>query len=203
MKHIITTICLVFAFRIVCGQADPARDMYFEKTEFEHAKINNEDAALFFMHFPYNTSVAGTDGNVFVSFIVTKTGQLDSIRVLNKPSGLYKDTALDALYKSSGKWNPSNFDGILFDKRYIGGFNFTKTQSFFYKKEKGLKYTKSGQTEKALKFINEALKINPFDTELYFCRARIYRIQGKYDLEMLDLTIIDKLKADLLFNIWF
>lgn len=64
-------------------------------------------------------------------------------------------------------------------------------------------YLRTGQIEKALKFVNQALKINPFDIELYQCRASIYRRQKKHDLEMLDLTIIQKLNTDLLFNIWF
>lgn len=203
MKKYITVLFLFIAFQLASGQNDPEDGMYFKKTEFNHAKINNEDASLFFSRFRYNSIGEGPDGNVFVSFIVTKEGLIDSIVFLNKPSQLYKDAALYALYSSAGKWNPSNFDGIRFDKKYIGAFNFTKTQSFFYKKDKGVKFLKAGQADRALKFINQALKINPFDTELYLCRARIYRKQGKYDLEMLDLTIVDKLNTDLLFNIWF
>ncbi len=206
MKQCLTALFLVIALRAY-GQNYPSSDFYFDRTVFEKAKVNNEDASVFFsqnIHYPYNSLIDGySDGNVFVSFIVRKNGQIDSIQILNQQGELFKDTVLDALNKSSGLWNPCNFDGILFDKKYIGAFNFTTSHSFFYKKDKCLIYLKTGQIEKALKFVNQALKINPFDIELYQCRASIYRRQNKHDLEILDLTIIQKLNTDLLFNIWF
>ena len=203
MKQYLMALILINSFHIGYCQNKPENDSLFSEAVFEEAKINNQDAWIFFMHFPYSSNVDGRDGNVFVSFIVRKDGKIDSIQILNNPGELYKSTALDALYKSSGEWNPCNFDGIRFDKKYISGFNFTKTASFFYKKDKSLKYLRRGRTEKALSIINQALKINPLDIELYQFRARIYRKQNKHDLEMLDLAKIDNLNDHLLFNIWF
>jgi hypothetical protein len=203
MKQFFTALSLITILQIAYGQNEPEYDLLFNNISFEQAKINNEDASVFFMHYPYNSTINGSDGNVFVSFIVRKDGQLDSIQILNEPGELFKDTALDALYKSSGHRNPCNFDGKPFDKKYIGCFNFTNAHVFFYKKDKILRLLRTGQTSKPLTLINQALKINPFDIELLRCRERIYRKQNKHDLEMLDLVIIEKLNTDLLFNIWF
>jgi tetratricopeptide (TPR) repeat protein len=203
MKHFITVIFIVSIFQAGYAQKQPAQDFYFNSARFEEAKINNEEAWVFFMHYPYNSNINGSDGNVFVSFIVRKNGQLDSIQILNNPGELFKETALDALLKSSGHWNPCNFDGILFDKKYIACFNFTNTGSFFYKKDKSLRYLRTGRTDKALKFINQAITINPFDIELYQFRARIYRRLDKKDLEVSDIETIRRLNINLLFNIWF
>lgn len=205
MKLIIPVLLLSIPIGIARSQNEPLliNDSTFTKTDFEEAKIDNKDASVFFTTFPYNSAAEGFDGNVFVSFIIRKDGQLDSIQFLNKPGELFKDTALDALHKSIGHWNPCNFDGVPFDKKYIAGFNFTHSHSFFYKKDKSLKYLRKGQSDRALKFINQAIKINPFDSELYQFRARIYRKQNKKELEISDLATIDKLNSSMLFNIWF
>jgi len=198
-------ICLIPALSATRSQSLPADidESAFRKSVFEEAKINKKDAWVFFTQYPYNSGIDGNDGNVFVSFIVRKNGQLDSIQFLNNPGGLFKNTTLDALNKSSGTWEPCNFDGILFDKKYIAGFNFTNSHSFFYKKYKGLKLLRKGQNERSLRFINQALKINPYDTELYLFRARIYKKQSKNKFELSDLKTIEKLDNNLLFNIWF
>jgi hypothetical protein len=203
MKKITTTLILIMILKSANCQNNPNYNSYFDKASFVQAKINNEDAIKFFIKYPYNSTITSSDGNVFVSFIVKKNGQLDSIQVLNNPGRLYKETALDALTHSSGLWNPCKFEDILFDKKYFAGFNFTNSHVFFYKKDKALRLLKAGQTTKPLKLINEALKINPFDTDLLFWRSRIYKKQNKRYLELVDLLMAEKLSTDLLFNIWF
>ena len=185
------------------GQNDRLDDSFFDNASFIQAKINNEDASKFFMNFPYNTTITSSDGNVLVSFIVRKDGQIDSIQVLNNPGTLFKYTALDALKKSSGLWNPCRFEDKLFDKKYFAGFNFTNSSIFFYKKSKILRLLKAGQTTRPLKLINEALNINPFDIDLLLCRARIYKKQNKHYLELVDLLMAEKVSTDVIFNIWF
>jgi hypothetical protein len=185
------------------GQSDEKRDLYFDKANFVQARINNEDASKFFTGYPYDLPLSGSDGNVLVSFIVRKNGQIDSVQVLNNPGTLYKNTAIDALNHSSGLWNPCRFDDILFEKKYLAGFNFTNAHIFFYKKDKILRLLKAGQTTKPLKLITEALIINPFDTDLLLWRAGIYKKQNKHYLETVDLLMAEKLSTDLIFNIWF
>jgi hypothetical protein len=92
---------------------------------------------------------------------------------------------------------------MLFDKKYFAGFNFTNSHSFFYKKDKILRLLNAGQTTKPLKFITEALKINPFDIDLLLWRSTIYKKQNKHYLELVDLLMAEKLSTDLIFNIWF
>jgi hypothetical protein len=203
MKYFITIVTIAITLQYASGQIDPTHDSYFDNASLVQAKINNEDASKFFLNYPYNSTISGSDGNVLVSFIVRKDGQIDSVQVLNNPGILFKNTALDALNHSSGQWNPCRFDGKLFDKKYFAGFHFTNSHIFFYKKDKILRLLKAGQTTKPLKFINEALKINPFDIDLLQWRSRIYKKQNKRYLELVDLLMAEKLNTDLIFNIWF
>jgi hypothetical protein len=185
------------------GQNKLFSDTYFDRAIFENPKINNEDASKFFLRFPYNNTITSPDGNVLVSFIVRKDGQIDSIQVLNDPGTLWKETALDALNHSSGQWSPARFDDKEFEKKYFAGFNFTKSSIFFYKKNKALTLLQTGQTTRPLKLINEALSINPFDIDLLLWRSRIYKKQNKRYLELVDLLMAEKVKTDVIFNLWF
>lgn len=202
MKTLIALLILTLPLQNAISQKDTLSS-YFSNDGFVQARVNNEEAYKFFINFHYNETITSEDGNVLVSFIVRRDGQLDSIQVLNNPGRLYEYTALDALNHSSGHWNPCRFENKLFDKKYFAGFNFTNRQVFFYKKDKIQKLLKSGESTRPLKIINEALKINPFDTDLLQWRAKIYKKQKKYYLEAIDLLMVEKLNNDLIFNIWF
>jgi tetratricopeptide (TPR) repeat protein len=179
----------------------------FEKVSFDKAMINGEEASRFFIKnilISYNSAPGGyTDGNVFVSFIISKTGQLDSISIINEPNEMYEEMVINAFKKSSGLWSPTRFDDLALDKKYVAGFNFAVTNSVFYKKDKSFQYYKKGNMEKALKLINEVIKIDPYDIELYLDRALIYKKQSRHDLEILDLAKCYELNNNLLFDIWF
>jgi hypothetical protein len=203
MKVLITIMIIVITLQYASGQSDQKLDSYFDNASIVQAKINNEDASEFFINYHYDTTISGSDGNVLVSFIVRRDGHIDSIQVLNNPGILYKNTALEALNQSSGHWNPCRFDDELFDKKYFAGFNFTNSHMFFYKKDKSLRLLKAGQTTKPLKLITEALKINPFDIDLLLWRSRIYKKQNKHYLELVDLLMAEKIRTDVIFNIWF
>jgi len=192
---------LAITMQNASGQNDRLDDSYFDRASFMQAKVNNEDASKFFINFHYNSTITSLNGNVLVSFIVRKDGQIDSVQFLNNPGRLYKETALDALNQSSGHWNPCRFEDKLFDKKYFAAFNFTNKNIFFYKKDKILRLLKAGQTTKPLKLINEALIINPFDTDLLLLRAGIYKKQNKQYLELSDLLMAEKLSTDLIFDI--
>jgi tetratricopeptide (TPR) repeat protein len=197
-------LLIIFIHNSITGQQKPET---FVKASFEKAKIYGEDASKFFVQniqFPYNSLIAGySDGSVFVSFIIMDTGQIDSVEVINEPGELFKGVVLNALEKSSGLWRPTRFDDLALGKKYIAGFNFSATNAFFVKKDKSFRYFKRGNMGKALKLINEALKLDPYDIELYQDRALIYKKQNKHDLEALDLAKCYVLNNNVLFDIWF
>jgi hypothetical protein len=203
MEKFSALLILTITLQNAIGQSNYFGDNYFDKATFERAKINNEDASKFFSNFHYDFITTSPNGNVLVSFIVRKDGQIDSIQVLNNPDTLWEEIALDALYSSSGQWNAAKFDDKLLEYKYYAGFNFTNSSIFFYKKDKVLRLLKSGQTTKPLKLINEALNINPFDIDLLLWRASIYKKQNKLYLELVDLLTAEKVRTDVLFNVWF
>ncbi len=174
----------------------------FEKARFEKARINGEEASKFFrqnIRYPAEHN----DGNVFVSFVIDKAGNIDSIKVLNEPLNIFSNAVLNALSKSSGCWMPTTFDGLTLYKKYIAAFNFTASNVFQYKKDKSLRYYRMGNMTKALKLVNEAIMIDPYDIELYQIRAKIYKHQSREDLEAIDLTKCYELNRDILFDMWF
>jgi hypothetical protein len=61
----------------------------------------------------------------------------------------------------------------------------------------------TGQNKRPLKLINEALSINPFDIDLLLWRASIYKKQNKSYLELVDLLMAEKVRTDVIFNLWF
>jgi hypothetical protein len=203
MKKIIIQIALAIMLQNATAQNQQMNETYSGQVVFVQAKINNEDPSKFFINFPYDKTITNRDGNVLVSFIVKRDGKLDSIQVLNDPGILWKETALIALNQSSGYWNPSRMDDKIIDKKYFASFNFTNGHDLLYKKDRILRLMKAGESEKPLKIINEAIKINPFDTDLLMWRAKIYSNQNKPYLEALDLLLVEKLKSDLIFNILF
>ncbi len=203
MKKYFALLILAITLQNARSQNNYLVDNYFDKAIFEKAKINNEDASKFFRNCHYDFTISSPDGNVLVSFIVKKNGEIDSIKVLNDPDTLWEEFTLDALYSSSGQWNPASFDGKPLEYKYFAGFNFTNRSIFFYKKDKVLRLLRSGQTTKPLRLINEALNINPFDIDLLLCRAGIYKKQNKLYLELVDLLMAEKVRNDVLFNIWF
>jgi len=200
MKTIFGAIFFIIVFHYTStGQV---KTLPFERVRFEKAKINGEEASKFFRQVIRYPS-GHADANVFVSFIIDKAGKIDSIRVLNEVNGIFKNEVLNALSKSSGLWMPTMFDGLALYKKYIAAFNFTGSNAFQYKKDKSLRYYRRGNMTKALKLLNEAIIIDPYDIELYKVRAEIYRLQSKPDLETLDLTKCFELNRDILFDIWF
>jgi tetratricopeptide (TPR) repeat protein len=205
MKTYFGTLLLIILIQYnTTGQEKPQP---FEKAIFEKAKINGEDASKFFLktiHYPFNPTV-GTliDGSVFVSFIIDKEGKIDSIKVLNEANELFKEEVFTALGNSSGLWKPTNFDGIVLYKKYIASFNFNRSNAFQYKKDKSFQYYKRGDMRKALKLINEAIKIDPYNIGSYQARAMIYKKQKNHEMEDHDLEKCVELNSDLLFDIWF
>jgi outer membrane biosynthesis protein TonB len=85
MKMFITIMTIIITLQYASGQSNQTHDSYFDNASFVRAKINNEDASKFFLNYPYNSTISGSDGNVLVSFIVRKDGQIDSVQVLNNP----------------------------------------------------------------------------------------------------------------------
>ena len=151
MKTFVGTLCLILLIRCSATRQDKFQDFEksgFEKVSFDKAMINGEEASKFFIkniRIPYNPGPGDfPDGNVFVSFIISKTGQIDSINVMNEPNAMYENLVISALIKSSGLWSPTRFDDLTLDKKYVAGFNFTVTNLAFYKKDKSFEYYKKG-----------------------------------------------------------
>jgi tetratricopeptide (TPR) repeat protein len=180
------------------GQENP-------NSTFENAKLKNEDVNKFFAEntsFPMSVTPNNVQEQVILSFIINKSGELDSVKLIKNPNKQFAIEALSSLDKSSGQWIPSKSNGQPVDKKFIAVFNFTTTKSFFDYKNKALKLQKKGDNEKALETIDKAIKIDGYDTELYQIRSMIYKNLNKTDLANNDIEKLKELNGTLLSDIW-
>ncbi|MBK6281339.1 MAG: TonB family protein [Draconibacterium sp.] len=145
----------------------------------EHAKLIDADVQQFFASntsYPQKAAINEIEGNVVVSFIISKNGQIDSIQIVNNPNNILAVEVLVALEKSYGLWIPCKVNGNAVDKKYLGCFKFlmSKASVFTDNRNKGIKNLQKGDYEKSLKYINKALTIDEYNSELYQARANVY-----------------------------
>jgi tetratricopeptide (TPR) repeat protein len=172
---------------------------------FEKAKLKNENVDKFFAentNFPMSVSTNNVQEQVILSFIINKSGEIDSVKLISNPNKLFAIEALSALDKSTGLWIPTKSNGQSVDKKYKAVFNFTTTKSFFDFKNKALKLQAKGDNEKALQAVDKALKIDGYDRELYQSRCMIYKNLNKTELANSDIEKLKELDDTLLADIW-
>ena len=119
---------------------------------FEKAELKNENVNKFFAentNFPMSVTPNNVQEQVILSFIINKSGEIDSVKLINNPNKQFAIEALSALDKSTGQWIPIKSNGQSVDKRFIAVFNFTTTKSYFDFKNKALKLQKKGDNGKS------------------------------------------------------
>jgi tetratricopeptide (TPR) repeat protein len=204
MRTIISFLFLIFLtqfFAIGQNVSEQSKSLNFEK-----ARLKTEDLNSFFfknMKYPQNAFQDDPVVNVLLSFIIDKDGNIDSIKVLHQPVYLFTLQVLSALDKSKGLWIPSKVNGKHIDKKYIANFKFSTSTVPSDFKEKGLKYYKKGDIEKALKNIDIAIKYNSYDKELYEVRSKIYMNLNKIDQANRDIEKFDSINNYLLIDVGF
>ncbi len=174
----------------------------------EHAKLIDADVQQFFASntsYPQKAAINEIEGNVVVSFIISKNGQIDSIQIVNNPNNILAVEVLVALEKSYGLWIPCKVNGNAVDKKYLGCFKFlmSKASVFTDNRNKGIKNLQKGDYEKSLKYINKALTIDEYNSELYQARANVYLKMNENELAQKDLAKFKDLKDNLLIDVMF
>jgi hypothetical protein len=185
---------------IVIGQnTTPKQD------NFEKARLKNTPLEEFFGQntgFPeYLLSEKG-DANVIVSFIITKTGQIDSVKIIKSPNKDASIQALSALDKSDNLWEPTKLNDQPIDWRYIASFKFVTSLKYDNQKKKIQKLVQKEKYVNSLELLDECIKFHEYDEELYQLRSSIYTKLNKRDLAESDLRKIEFIERNLIIDIW-
>lgn len=179
-------------------------DTVFKSTEKIYAKFLGDKSFYNFCseNIPERDVVMATNNLFFASFIVRKTGIIDSIQVLENINKQFEKQFRKALDKSKRLWKPGEVDGRKVDVQMKITFRFFTSDKFlpmydFSKKGKNALHNKD--YSKALGYFELALEKVPTDTEILYYKAICEINLGNKDSACEDLAkikISGKMKVD-------
>ena len=138
--------------------------------------IGGEMALMSFLmnniRYPVHAKDNGISGQVIIGFIVSKTGKVDSIKVLKSVDKQLDLEALRVVRLMSGHWKPGMLNDTAVNVRYVLPVTFSlhgvKTESDYY--NEGVSYSQKGDNKNAITSFEHALEMNPADIDaLYNC----------------------------------
>jgi TonB family protein len=78
------------------------------------------------MQYPSEARLASVEGIVYVSFVVSKVGTVDSVSIQQSPSYMLNNEAI-RLIENSGPWKPGKKDGMEVNTRMVVPVKFALT----------------------------------------------------------------------------
>jgi hypothetical protein len=152
----------------------------------QKASFNGADLAMYLSKsalYPQTCLARNIQGDVILSYNITKEGILDSIMIISSPDPAFSTSAVSAIVSLDQKWKPTTINNIPVSKKYLTVFRYR-----MYMNSAPVDYTKDilksiekEKYEKGLKLCNDAIKENKYDYALYKYRAQIKTKLG--DLE--------------------
>ncbi|GGK80574.1 hypothetical protein ACD591_09975 [Rufibacter glacialis] len=121
----------------------------------------------------YNT-VQSSDNTFLASFIVRKTGEVDSLQILESLNPVFDAQFTKAFHKAKGKWIPATLGGRNVDVRMLERFRFVSSRNFLPLYDYSSKARSAIQAKeylKALYYLDMGLKKVPTDADLLYQRA--------------------------------
>ncbi len=131
----------------------------------------------------------GIQGKVYISFIVLKDGNLDSIKVTRGVHPLLDEQAIEII-KAMPKWKPGQSNGEAVDVKYNMPINFVvhnNSSSGSKNRAKGMKNFEEEDYETAIYYFSKIIKVNKKDAGLYYYRGVSYHRNGKTKKAIKDL----------------
>ena len=169
----------------------------------ENARYLEEDLTKLLQKkitYPLQALRNGIQGDVIVSFIVDKFGNLDSLNVAFSPDIILSTSSVVAIDQLENNWNPCKINGQPVDKKYNIAFRYRMyldTQPPNYKKS-AEKFVEKQKYEKALRFYNKALKYNKFDYRLFESRSKIKVILNDVEGSKIDFQESIRLQNEII-----
>lgn len=130
--------------------------------------------------YPYDALRNSDEGDVIISFSVTKDGKLENPGIKNIPNGLLSKTSMNAVNGITERWVPAKDGDNPISKKYLIVFRYRiyfNSSPPKYKPSAEKQYNK-GNYPKALKIYDDAIEENPYDKDLFFARSRTKEALG-------------------------
>ncbi len=126
------------------------------------------------------------EGNTVISFKVSQNGEISSVVVDENSHVSIAEQALSILKSTEGRWRPTQVNNepidfvykIVINNKVYSGAPPAKSESIVLK-EKAEKRIEKEQYDKALRYINKAIKLEPYNTQYYKMRSQIYALLNK------------------------
>jgi TonB family protein len=169
----------------------------------EKAKYLKEDLNRLLsigIKYPVEALNKKIQGDVVLSYLITKNGRLEGLTILNSPGLILSKSAIDAINSLEDYWEPAKISGSSIDKKYLSIFRFRTYLNIpppDYK-SKALIYYKKQKYTKALKLFDKAIIDNKYDFELFESRSHIKDILGDIEGSGQDYFSCNKLKNEVI-----
>lgn len=126
------------------------------------------------VNIPAYKGVVTSDNYFLASFIVRKTGEVDSLQILEGISPVFDKQFVKAFNKAKGKWQPATIGGRKVDVRMHEQFRFVSSENFlpsYNYSNKGREAMRAKEYLKALYYFDRGLEKVPSDAEMLYQRA--------------------------------
>jgi hypothetical protein len=167
------------------------------------AEYLNEDISKYLqknIKYPISSLQNNIQGDVLLSFVISKEGKLHSLKVVSSPDISLSTSSIVSLNDLSNEWSPCKIAGKPVDKEYLIVFRYRiyiNTQPYDYN-ERVDKLIKKQKIEKALKHINSAIKENLYNFKFYDTRSSIKNMLGDTDGSMKDSEQSKRLQNEII-----
>ncbi|TRX71015.1 energy transducer TonB [Carboxylicivirga sp. M1479] len=189
-KTMLFTLVCVLNLSYLVGQEDAA----FIKARFD-GNINKHFATR--IKIPIDVTENYIQGNTVISFKLSKDGEISSVVVDENSHVSIAEQALSILKSTEGRWRPTQVNNepidfvykIVINNKVYSGPPPAKSESIVLK-EKSEKKIEKEQYEKALRYIDKAIKLDLYKPPYYKIRSQIYTL-----LNMPNESEKDRLRA--------
>lgn len=125
-------------------------------------------------NIPAYKGVVASDNFFLATFIIRKTGEVDSLQVLESISPAFDKQFVKAFNKAKGKWQPATIGGKSVDVRMKEQFRFVSSDNFlpsYDYSNKGMEAMRAKEYLKAIYYFDKGLEALPTDSDMLYQRA--------------------------------
>ena len=133
-KIVFSLIFLMFSMSLqMFAQADSSKvkgkvyDIVNKKPSLEGFKRNYEKYIRKASNYPHNAYIKGLEGTVYVSFVVTKEGDVKDVFISSSSNNVFNAEAVRVIEKTSGRWKPGEVDKQPVNTRMVLPVKFKMT----------------------------------------------------------------------------
>lgn len=205
MKRITILFFAVFLMSFISAKSQSTQKID-PSLNIEKAKYLNGDLTRYLsknVRYPKQCFVDRIQGDVIISFVVDRTGKVDSLAVISSPNNIISTSSILAFDKLDSLWSPAIINKKPIDKKYLIVFRYRMgadkmPSKYIISKKKANKLFEKRKYEKALKFYTKAIEENPYDFELFESRSKVKEILGNKEVGKLDYLTSINLKNEIM-----